>query len=231
MITVLVSPGELNPGAVVMLDRPEAHHLRVRRTRPGESVRLIDGKGLTAQGRLGESAAQVAVESVERIPAPASLGVAVGAGDRDRFAWLVEKSAELGVTDIIPLETERTAGVSNRVRGEHIDKLQRRALEAIKQSGAAWAPIVHLPHTLPELVARHHAGPRWLADAEGEPPQVLDPDSQLWITVGPEGGFTEAERALLKTEGWRPVRLGPHVLRFETAAVAAAAMAAAARRR
>ena len=70
----------------------------------------------------------------------AELTLAVGAGDRDRFAWLVEKAVELGVTAVVPLETERTAGVATRVATtQHLAKLRRQALEAIKQCGAAWA--------------------------------------------------------------------------------------------
>ena len=56
------------------------------------------------------------IESVEQVPPPPPLCLAVGAGDRDRFAWLVEKAAELGATRVVPLETERTAGVANRLR-------------------------------------------------------------------------------------------------------------------
>ena len=68
-----------------------------------------------------------------------SSTLAVGAGDRDRFGWLVEKAAELGVTTLVPIETARTTGVATRLRGKHLEKLRRQALEAIKQSGAPWA--------------------------------------------------------------------------------------------
>jgi 16S rRNA (uracil1498-N3)-methyltransferase len=159
---------------------------------------------------------------VRSIPRPAVRGLAVAAGDRERFAWLVEKAAELGVTDIVPLETERTDGVSTRVRGQHVDKLQRRAFEAIKQSGSAWAPVVHLPHTLAELVSRHRDGVRWLADARGDSPLSVPTDEEAWTAIGPEGGFSETERRMLRDEGWSPVRLGAHTLRFETAALVAA---------
>lgn len=224
VITVMVPPGTLAEGAVLTLDPSEIHHLRVRRARPDDLVRLVDGHGSVANGWLGmdRREGKVRVERVERTPRPPALGLAVGAGDRDRFGWLVEKSAELGVTDVVPVETERTASVGGRVKGEHVEKLQRRALEAIKQSGAAWAPVVHLPHQLAELVVRHRTGVRWLADAAGCAPCAVDASTGAWAMVGPEGGLTEAERQLLIDEGWVPVCLGPHVLRFETAALAAA---------
>ena len=230
MITLLAPAGRLVAGAELELEPDERHHLRVRRARSGDPVRLLDGKGALAGGQIIEpNQGRIQLDSVEHRPPPAELGLAVGAGDRDRFAWLVEKAAELGVSDLIPLETERTAGVSTRVRGEQVEKLQRRAREAIKQSGAAWAPTVHLPHTLAELVARHRSGVRWLADLEGRRAEPPDPDVPVWIAVGPEGGFAEAERRLLLDQGWIGVRLSSNTLRFETAAVAAATLVALAR--
>lgn len=231
MILALVTPGALVEGREVRLAEGEVHHFRVRRVREGDPVGLRDGKGGLGEGRVVGDAHEgcVVVERAHVEPPPPVLGLAVGAGDKDRFQWLVEKAAELGVTDVIPLETERTAGVGNRVRGEHVEKLQRRALEAIKQSGASWAPVVHMPHTLPELVARHRTGARWLADATGHHPPGIGPGAGVWAAIGPEGGFAEAEKRLLLDAGWVPVRLGDHVLRFETAGLVVAAHAHAAR--
>ena len=76
---------------------------------------------------------------------PRQLVLAVGAGDRERFAWVVEKATELGVTAVIPLESERTAGVATQIRPQHLERLRRHALEAVKQCGAAWATRVEEP--------------------------------------------------------------------------------------
>lgn len=226
MITLLVEAGVLAPERDIKLVEAERHHLRVRRARAGDPVRLVDGRGGVGDGTLVgvPSEGTVHVATLRSEPAPTCRGLAVAAGDRDRFEWLVEKAAELGVTDLIPLETDRTVGVATRVRGQHLDRLQRRAYEAIKQSGAAWAPVVHLPHTLAELVSREREGMRWLADQEGGSPPSAPAGDPAWTAIGPEGGFTEAERQLLRDEGWSPVRLGRHTLRFETAALIAAAL-------
>jgi len=232
VITVLVPPGAA-AGGREQLEQSEQHHLRVRRAQPGELVGLRDGAGLTGTGRLVAAAGgwQVEVETVERRARPPELALAVGAGDRERFAWLVEKAVELGVTRVVPLETGRTAGVASRVREQHLTRLRRHALEAIKQCGAAWTTDVSAPLDLADLAVRPPSGARWLADPEGEaPPATLD-GGPVTVVIGPEGGLSDDERATLAAAGFRPLALAPHTLRFETAALAAAAIVGTARLR
>jgi 16S rRNA (uracil1498-N3)-methyltransferase len=120
--------------------------------------------------------------------------------------------------------------VATRVRASQIGKLQRLILEATKQCGAAWVPSVEAPVLLGDFIARH-PGKGWLADQSGTaPPASLD-DSPLTIVVGPEGGLTPEERATLVAAGYRATSLGSNTLRFETAALAAAAAATTARMR
>jgi 16S rRNA (uracil1498-N3)-methyltransferase len=226
MIRVLVErDGSLREG--------EAHHLQVRRVEPGEVVELRDGEGLIGNGTLLRVGKAWSVEAgvVERMPAPPPLVLAVGAGDRDRFAWVVEKAAELGVTAVIPMECERTAGVATKIRPQHLERLRRHALEAVKQSGAAWATRVEEPVSVDILVDPPPGGSRWLADATGEPTPAVLGDTPLTVVVGPEGGLTVAERERLVAAGYEAIRLAGHTLRFETAAVAAAAAAVAGRLR
>jgi 16S rRNA (uracil1498-N3)-methyltransferase len=232
VITLLVPPG-VAPGRREAVDEAEGHHLRVRRATAGERVALRDGAGLVGTGRLASEgrAWAVDVEAVERRARPAELTLAIGAGDQDRFGWLVEKAVELGATTVVPLETERSGGVATRVRDVHLPKLRRQALEAIKQCGAAWALEVDEPQSLTAFVARTEPGIHWLADASGAaPPATLDA-SPVSVVIGPEGGLTEPERALLLSAGYRPLALAPHTLRFETAALAAAAVVTTARLR
>jgi 16S rRNA (uracil1498-N3)-methyltransferase len=229
VITLVVEPGTLRPGAEISLPSSESRHLKVRRGHDGEMVRLVDGQGMVAEAEL-LSADLARVHAIRQVARPEPLVLAVGAGDKERWGWLVEKAAELGVTELIPLETERTAGVASRLRIEHLDRLRRRATESIKQSGAAWAPVIHDHATLAALCARPFDGQRWLADLAGGPPGPVSPGSAVLAAVGPEGGFTEPERRQLLAAGWVPVRLGPHILRFETAALAAACAAGSLRR-
>jgi 16S rRNA (uracil1498-N3)-methyltransferase len=230
---VVIQRGSEAAGQRVSLDEDEAHHLRVRRAKDGDEVEVLDGAGLRGAGRLVQDGKQwlVEVQSVKYEERAAELTLAVAAGDRERFSWLVEKGTELGVTRIVPLETARTAGVSSRLKESHLAKLRRSALEAIKQCGATWVARIEDPVSLGEFIARSGAGSRWLADPAGKTAPALVDQNPVTVVIGPEGGFTGDERSALLTAGYLPVALGRHTLRFETAALAAAAAVTQARMR
>ena len=233
MIRVLLVRGSGAAGQRGSLLDGEEHHLKVRRAEAGAAVEVRDGEGLIGRGRLVRQGKgwSVDVTELRQAAKPAELTLAVGAGDRDRFEWVVEKATELGVTSVIPLETERTAGVASRVRPQHLDRLRRQALEAVKQSGAAWATRVEAPSTLGDFVARPVAGEGWVAEASGGAVPAVVGTGPLTVVIGPEGGLTAAELERLRAAGYAPVRLGPHTLRFETAAIVAAAAVVAGRLR
>jgi 16S rRNA (uracil1498-N3)-methyltransferase len=232
-LRVLVSPGSAVIGQRTPLDDNEAHHLRVRRAGEDTNVEVLDGAGLSGTGVLVRAGAKwlVEIKSAERKPSQPDLTLAVAAGDRDRFTWMAEKAVELGVTRLVPVETARTAGVASRIRQPHIVKLRRVVLEATKQCGAVWAPAVEEPVSLTDFLPGSGRGNGWLADPSGAaPPADLD-NTPLTILVGPEGGFSAEEREAILGAGYRPVALGLNTLRFETAALAAAAIASSARLR
>jgi 16S rRNA (uracil1498-N3)-methyltransferase len=233
MHSVLAAPETLVAGATVTLDEEERHHLRVRRAALGEKVRVLDGAGGVAEGRLlrsGDGFA-VALDRVVRVPKPPFFALIVGAGDKERFGWLAEKAAELGVTDLVPLKSERTRSVAAGIREAHVQALQRRARQAIKQSGAPWAPRLLAPIDVKTAAAQGVGDFRWLADPNGELPPQLPSDAPLIVVVGPEGGLVPPEREAFLEAGFRPVRFAPDQLRFETAALAAAAVIASQRPR
>lgn len=233
MITVLAERGTIVVGEMITVTESEEHHLAVRRASPAIEVRVIDGAGTVGWGRLGLKGRfpAVTVERTERALPPAPVILAAAAGDRDRFVGLIEKVVELGVTRIIPIETTRSLSVANRLRDKHMDKVKLRAQEAVKQSGNPWLPELVSPVSLEVFLAGDLPDHRWVADQQGGTPGPIAPLESLAIAVGPEGGFTEAELARLTHEGFEPVALGPYVLRFDTAAVAALTLANHLRRR
>ena len=153
----VVVAGPLAAGRELKLAEEEAHHLRVRRAQAGDPVEALDGQGGVGSGTLVVRGREwlVAIERIASVPRPPGLVLMVGAGDRDRFAWLVEKAVELGVTDLVPLATERSAQVATRIREGQRDRLERRAIEALKQCGGAWVLSIHDIGPLDEALARN----------------------------------------------------------------------------
>lgn len=211
-------------GSTVDLDAGAANHLaRVLRARVGDCVTLFNGDGFDYPGTVAAVAkAAVRVTLGARIdpgnetPLAITLGLALSKGDR--FDWAVQKATELGVAAIVPLFTSR---VDVRIPAERRDKRrahwQQVAVSACEQSGRAIVPAVAPPLDLDlwlegadadcKLVLHHHA-PAPLAAAR---PQ------SVCLLVGPEGGLTDDEVAQAAAAGFLPLRLGPRVLRTETA--------------
>lgn len=209
----------------------EAHHLQhVMRAQAGDEVTLFDGSGkeFTARvERLERSQVQLAVlashevnrESARRI----TVGVALPKGERQRY--LVEKLTELGVHRLVPLRTERSVVHPD---DRAASKLRRSVIEASKQCGRNLlmeiAPLVSLSEF---LTAAPVTATRWLADPLGEPlARGLESAADVFIAVGPEGGFAVQEQRGARDEGWSVVSLGPRILRIETACAAMVALAA-----
>ncbi len=236
----------------IVLAGPEAHHLiHVMRATVGTCVVLFDGSGTEFPAvveRVGRSNVELAViarEEVDReLPFDLTLGVALPKGDRQK--WLVEKAVELGVTRIVPLETERS--VAQPV-DQALARLRRSVIEASKQCGRNRLLRIEPPRCWPEFVrdgevsaSRLLAHPGVAGKAERvdlhAPDQTMAPcssaraaeQSNVQLAVGPEGGFTEDEVALAVAAGWGTVDLGPRILRIETAALLLASIVATARR-
>jgi 16S rRNA (uracil1498-N3)-methyltransferase len=208
----------------------EAHHLaHVMRAKPGAEVTLFDGSGdefLARVERVGRADIELCVLSrhaVDREPSVAmTLGVAMPKGDRRR--WLVEKAVELGVARLVPLETAR-----GKERESAPARLRQAAIEASKQCGRNRLMEIAASMPLADYVASAPAGGLRLFahSSQHEARQRFDEvvqaqamPSDIFLAVGPEGGFTPDELELALARRWRAVSLGPRVLRVETAALA-----------
>ena len=219
-------------GSPLVLGEETAHHARVRRLEVGDRIRLLDGAGAAAWGRivrLSRSSLAVDVDTVEQIEPPPPIHVLVPVADRDRMLWLAEKCAELGAASWRPVLWRRSRSVSPRGEGSTFRmKIRARMVAALEQSGGAWLPALY-PDAQPEhAVAAVPGGTRVLLDADGDPILGLPLVPPLSIAVGPEGGLESAERDLFLHGGFVRAAVGGTVLRFETAGVAALAVARAA---
>jgi 16S rRNA (uracil1498-N3)-methyltransferase len=214
---------ELAP--TLALDTEESHHAtHVLRLKAGDEVELFDGRGGAGRYRIAEAGKRgVALELVARTDESREPRVRVTlafAPPRPKRALaLVEKATELGAARFVPLETRRTRVA---LGPKAIEKLRRRAVEACKQCGRNVVPTFEPSSTL-ERLAGEPADLRLMPDARGGVPlkEALRPGAaSIVYTIGPEGGFEDGERALLRERGFVPVVLGKSVLRVETAAIA-----------
>jgi 16S rRNA (uracil1498-N3)-methyltransferase len=219
-------------GGTVVLDESAARHMRVLRLASGAVVGLRDGEGGIGVGQLvqlSKTHAQVEVTAVVRVEPLPPVHLLVPVADRDRMLWLAEKCAELGATSWRPVLWRRSRSVSPRGEGVNFQAKVRARMEgALAQSEGAWLPQPFPEANLERAILAAPAGDRVVLDPAGAP--LVGPSSPplrqpLVIAVGPEGGIERDELAQLTRAGFRPVGLGPTILRFETAAMAALAMA------
>ena len=216
-------------GGRFVLGPEESRHLaRVCRLGPGDQVELFDGLGFaTAAEVVSATPARTELTPVgdpipERTP-PFALTLATAVPKGDRFDWLIEKATELGLARLIPVVTERSVVVP---RGSKLDRLRRSIVEACKQSRRARLMDLEEPLEWPDVVRRFGNATRFLADPRGRPAAEWPATpgmSEVILAVGPEGGFTEAEKELAVGSGWIPIRLGYNILRIETAGLAGSA--------
>lgn len=233
----LVEPGRLcQEGGDVVLEGPEAHHLtRVLRIGPGKEVDLLDGKGMIARCRVetcrrGTVTLRVLDKETrpeDRLPVDLYCSLLKG----ERMEWLVQKAVELGARSIHPVlaghSVPRPESGQCKTRVHRLEEVSRQAL---KQCRGIHATTVHpfLPLDAALLEAKE-TDTRFVLDEKGHGESL----ASAWqsagyrlpaaILVGPEGGLSEAERAIAKDIGFQPVTLGARILRSETAAIAALA--------
>ncbi len=226
------------PGARVELPEHTAHHAReVLRLRAGAVVRVFDGAGSEFEAVLAEVSRRTVSARVGRAAAPRPesslrLVLAISPLRGDRMEIVVQKATELGVTEIWPVVTFRTdAAARPALKGSRGERWDRVASGASEQCGRAVVPRLPPTTTLDALLARPFDGTRVaLLETPGHPALAslpVDASSPLLLFVGPAGGFEPAEAEALRSAGFAAASLGPRVLRAETAAVAAVAIAQA----
>lgn len=222
---------KLGPGVSLDLPQSAAHHAsRVLRLNAGDEAVLFNGDGndyrvqLVRVAREGVAAKVIAWAAVEReSPLPVTLAQAISSGDRMDFT--LQKAVELGVGAIVPLAAERSVV---RLSGERAEKRrehwQNVVISACEQSGRAQVPQVAAPTpllnwlgALPEFALKLMLSPT----AQRTLHDLPEPAGAICLLIGCEGGFAPREIKAAESAGFTPVRLGPRVLRTESAALAA----------
>ncbi|MEP6994796.1 MAG: RsmE family RNA methyltransferase [Acidobacteriota bacterium] len=217
-------------GASCRITGEEVAHAHARRLGRGESVALVDGSGLEAVGRLSRLTRQeleVEVQSVrEAADASPAIALCVCAVRAERLSWIAEKATEMGAARLTIVSSERTQRF--RATDALFARLQRVMREAAKQAERARWPQITGPVALCELVRTEGAENRLILDSRGEMFPAVLPARTTALLVGPEGGWSDADLEQALAAGWIAVSLAAGLLRAETAAISALALAGAA---
>jgi 16S rRNA (uracil1498-N3)-methyltransferase len=213
----------LSEGLTLTLEGPQANYLAaVMRLRAGDRVKLFDdctGEWLAELTDTGKKRVTLAVgQHLREREAVPDLWLLFAPIKRGRIDWLVEKATELGVARLVPVLTRRT--IVDRL---NLDRLRAHAIEAAEQCERTALPELTEPRKLDALLADWPTDRALLfADEQGGEPLAAAAPGPAAILIGPEGGFTDEERAAIRVlPQAHPVSLGPRILRADTAALAA----------
>jgi 16S rRNA (uracil1498-N3)-methyltransferase len=229
-ITRIYTTQKLHSNVLVELEPGPSHHLaRVLRLGVGDALTLFNGSGgeypgeITAVNKQHVKVMTGALLHKEcESPLEIHLGIAVSRGER--MDWIVQKSTELGVTSVTPLSSEHS-GV--KLAGDRADKKilhwQQIAISACEQSGRNRPPIIHPLQPLNLWLASTIAERKFVLHHRADRTGAGSVPASIALLVGPEGGLSESEIEAAAQAGYTALRLGPRVLRTETAPLAAIA--------
>jgi len=219
-------------GETFDLTEEESHHVRrVLRLQPGRRLAVFDGVGREweatiepSEGRRVRVTLETPVECA--VESPLEVVICQGLCRSERMDWLVQKATEAGVAALLPFPTG--GGRPRRVSEQRLSRWRRVAVEACKQSGRRSIPRIEPLVTLPPppdgalgLLLDPRPGTPSLAEVcDGVEPVPR----RVWLAVGPESGFEDGDCEAFRAAGWRPVGLGPRILRSETAGLLAASI-------
>ncbi|MFT0211519.1 16S rRNA (uracil(1498)-N(3))-methyltransferase [Pseudomonas sp. F1_0610] len=214
------------------LPEAQAHYLgRVLRMAVGEQIQLFDGSGREFMATLTEISKKMVVveitnEDAGQPDSPLHIHLGQGLSRGERMDWAIQKATELGVNEITPLFTERCEVRLNDERAEkRLAHWQQVAISACEQCGRSSIPKIHPPQLLNDWLQQTQADLKLILHPVAEPLTSHNKPQRLAFVIGPEGGLTDNEIAQAQVNQFQSARLGPRVLRTETAPVVAITVA------
>lgn len=222
------------------IEGDDAHHLtRVLRVEAGQHFEISDGVDIYLAEVTEARKARVVFRVTERVepcPLPVRITLFAALIKFDHFEWTLEKGTEAGVERFVPVLCERTEKGLDRAVEKRRQRWERILLESSQQCRRDRVPelgeLLRFDKAIvapgdSRLVLEEAEGATPMLDALPEPDRRMATD-EVALLVGPEGGWTDAERAKVRQAMWTPVSLGPLILRAETAAIVGAAIVSAA---
>jgi len=223
----------LSAGATIALPESAATHLvRVLRLPPGSACVLFNGDGndydarISSVGKRSVVAEVVGARAVDN-ESPLRITLVQGIARGEKMDWILQKATELGIHAIVPVGSERSEVKLDPERaGKRLAHWRSVVISACEQCGRARVPEIAAAQSLQAALSDLPAVPRFLLDPEAMQsiagiPQPLA--SGCVLAVGPEGGWSPRDREVLQQAGFSGLRLGPRILRTETAGIAAIA--------
>ena len=218
-----------------VLDAEQSHHCaQVMRQNVGDHFGVFDGHGHEAKARITEiarDAVKFTVLAKAASPRPAHpVWLAQALTKAKSMDLIIEKATELGVSELAPLQSDHSvAHVEDEKADAKVEKWKKLTIEAAKQCGQNWLPVVRPPqapkdfvNALPKgavkLIASLQAEAKPLKTVLREQLPAIKPGTPIVVMIGPEGDFTPAEIGAARAAGFLPVSLGKIILRAETAA-------------
>jgi len=220
-------------GSRAALVGSHADHLaRVLRARIGQEFDIASPQGVRRGRVVSVSDGRVEFELGEAVSASETLSLTLFLSifKFDRMEWAIEKCVELGVARISPVIAQRTGAHLANAAAKRVERWQRIAQQAAEQSRRAFSPEISEPVSLKEAVKAATGVRIVLAESEEDTTfkdalRTIPPARDVTLAFGPEGGWTEPELELFRGQGWIAASLGSTILRAETAAIAATAIA------
>jgi 16S rRNA (uracil1498-N3)-methyltransferase len=218
-------------GEQIELDEASARHaVQVLRMQPGQSIQLTNGEGLLWDATITEAGKKKCIVTITEeqlfqslLPRKVSIGIAP-VKNTNRLEWFLEKVTEMGVSEVLLLQTRRTEKQHLR-----FERLLSIANSALLQSRQVWLPRILPPQSMEKVLASDQYQHRYIAhceDLEKQPLSklVIGTTGSSLLLIGPEGDFDPAEIESSVEAGFVPVSLGQSRLRTETAGVVGAAL-------
>ncbi|CAI8953571.1 16S rRNA (uracil(1498)-N(3))-methyltransferase [Pseudomonas chlororaphis] len=214
------------------LPEAQAHYIgRVLRMAEGDALQLFDGSGNEFRGTLLEVGKKRVVVRLDesfagQVESPLQIHLGQGLSRGERMDWAIQKATELGVNEITPIFSERC---EVRLKDERADKRlahwRQVAVSACEQCGRSRVPVIHPPMLLADWIKQTQADLKLVLHPVAEPLVSHAKPATLAFLIGPEGGLSDTEVDQAQDAGFLPARLGPRVLRTETAPVVALTVA------
>ncbi|MGE4349268.1 MAG: 16S rRNA (uracil(1498)-N(3))-methyltransferase [Candidatus Berkiella sp.] len=224
-------PTSLSKNQTLSLDSEASHYVsKVLRLKENDQIFLFNGEGgeYLAQIKHLKKTIMVQLIDYQLINRESSLQIHLGHGlaRADKMDWVIQKTSELGVTTITPLETQRSIiKLENDRKEKRQTHWERIAISACEQSGRTSIPLVHQPQPVKTWALQSFEGISVFFDPKSTTSiKSLKPHSHFRIAVGPESGWSDDEIQCLKNHGFIALSLGPRILRTETASVTAVSL-------